>query len=147
MPDNRKVFANSVTPLPEEPGITPHGLILNAAQPDNRNEQMTLLFSVAPPDDVRKQLEEIVAKGQTVSAKELNTKYASRSADVQPVIGWLKKGGFEIVRVAPDNSGVYARASVAQIEKSLGVNMVRVTKDGITYTAARNAPSLPANVS
>jgi len=147
MPDNRKVFADSVTPLPEEPGITPHGLILNVAQPDNRNEQMTLLFSVAPPDDIRKQLQDLVAKGQTVSAKDLNTKYASRPGDVQPLVGWLKDQGFEIVRVSPDNSGVYARASVAQIEKSLGVNMVRVTKDGITYTAARNAPSLPANVS
>jgi kumamolisin len=35
---------------------------------------------------------------------------------------------------------------VAQIEKSLDVDMVRVTKDGVTYTAAKNAPSLPSNV-
>ena len=147
MADNRKTFANSVTPLPEELGITPHGLILNAAQPDNRNEQMTLLFSVAPHDDVRKQLEELVAKGQTVSPKELQKKYGSNKEDVQPLIDWLKSQGFVIERVSADNSGVYARASVAQIEKSLGVNMVRVTKDGITYTAARNALSLPADVS
>src|SRR5205085_2271206 len=33
-----------------------------------------------------------------------------------------------------------------QIGKSLAVNMVRVTKDGITYNAAQNAPSLPAGV-
>src|SRR5690349_4176129 len=113
MPDNRKVFSNSVTPLPEEPGITPHGLILNAAQPDNRTEQMTLLFSVAPPADVRQQLQDLVAKGQTISAQELNTKYASPSADVQPLVDWLKGEGFEIVKVSADNSGVYARASAA----------------------------------
>jgi kumamolisin len=147
MANNRKVFANSVTPLPEELGITPHGLILNAAQPDNRTEQMTLLFSIAPADNLRKELEQMVAQGQTVSPKELNTKYASPAEDVQRLSGWLKDQGFEIVRVSPDNSGVYARASVAQIEKTLGVTMVRVTKDGITYTAARNAPSLPDNVS
>ena len=48
--------------------------------------------------------------------------------------------------VSHDGSSVYARASVAQIEKSLDVDMVRVTKDGVTYTAAKNAPSLPSNV-
>ncbi len=45
-----------------------------------------------------------------------------------------------------DGTSVYARASVEQIEKSLAVDMVRVTKDGVTYTAAKNAPSLPSDV-
>jgi kumamolisin len=146
MPDSRKVFSNSITPLPEELGITPHGLILNAAKPDNRDEQMTLLFSVAPPDNKRKELQQLVASGKTVSPKDLQTKYASDKADAQSLVSWLKDQGFEIVRTASDNSGVYARASAGQIEKSLGVDMVRVTKDGITYTAARNAPSLPTDV-
>src|SRR5439155_5806098 len=30
--------------------------------------------------------------------------------------------------------------------KSLGVKMVRATKDGLTYTAAQTAPSLPVNI-
>src|SRR5689334_1446123 len=146
MAGNRKVFNDSVTPLPQQLGTTPHGLILNAAQPDNRNESMTLLFSVAIPDADQAELEERVARGETVSPQELQSKYSPKPADLNPLKAWLKDQGFVITQVASDNSGVYARATVAQIEKALSVNMVRVTKDGITYTAAQGAPSLPDNV-
>ena len=146
MAGNRKVFNDSVTPLPQQLGITPHGLILNAAQPDNRTESMTLLFSVAIPDADQAELESRVARGETVSPQELQSKYSPKPADLNPLKAWLKDQGFVITQVAPDNSGVYARATVAQIEKSLSVKMVRVTKDGITYTAAQDAPSLPDNV-
>ena len=54
--------------------------------------------------------------------------------------------GFKIQQTSHDGTSVYAQASVVQIAKSLAVNMVRVTKDGLTYTAASNAPSLPADV-
>jgi len=146
MAGNRKVFNDSVTPLPQQMGITPHGLILNAAQPDNRTESMTLLFSVAIPDADQSELEARVARGETVSPQELQSKYSPKAADLNPLKAWLKDQGFVITQVASDNSGVYARATVAQIEKALSVNMVRVTKDGITYTAAQGAPSLPDNV-
>jgi hypothetical protein len=43
---DRKVFADSVTPLPDQPGLTPHGLMIHAEKPTDRNEKMTLLFSV-----------------------------------------------------------------------------------------------------
>jgi kumamolisin len=146
MAGNRKVFNDSVTPLPQQLGTTPHGLILNAAQPDNRNESMTLLFSVAIPDADQAELEARVARGETVSPQELQSKYSPKAADLNPLKAWLKEQGFVITQVAADNSGVYARATVAQIEKALSVNMVRVTKDGITYTAAQDAPSLPDNI-
>src|SRR6476661_214799 len=146
MAGNRKVFNDSVTPLPQQMGITPHGLILNAAQPDNRTESMTLLFSVAIPDADQAELEARVARGETVSPQELQSKYSPKAADLNPLKAWLRDQGFQITQVASDNSGVYARATVAQIEKALNVNMVRVTKDGITYTAAQDAPSLPDNV-
>jgi kumamolisin len=146
MAGNRKVFNDSVTPLPQQMGTTPHGLILNAAQPDNRTESMTLLFSVAIPDADQAELEARVARGETVSPQELQSKYSPKAADLNPLKAWLKDQGFQITQVASDNSGVYARATVAQIEKALNVNMVRVTKDGITYTAAQGAPSLPDNV-
>ena len=38
-----------------------------------------------------------------------------------------------------------AQATADQIEKSLAVTMVRVTKDGLTYTAAKDAPSASAD--
>jgi hypothetical protein len=63
---------------------------------------------------------------------------------VKALVDWLKKQGFKIGKVTKGGTSVYARARVDQIEKSLGVEMVRVTKDELTFTAARNAPSLAA---
>ena len=141
---NRKVFENSITPLPDQAGLTPHGLMVHAAEPEHRAEPMTILFSLGIPDDAQARLEEMVAKGEVVPPEELNRTYAAAPANVDGLTAWLKSQGFEIVQVAPD--GIYARAAASQIEKSLGVNMVRVTRDGLTYTAARDAPSLPDEV-
>src|SRR5215470_15757081 len=143
---DRKVFQDSVIPLPEQPGITPNGLIVNAATPDHRNETMTLLFSLAIPPQAQAQLEEKVAKGEVVPLDELQKNYSPSAADVEALVSWLKARGFEITQVSKDNTSVYARGRVDQIEQNLGVKMVSVTRDGITYTAAQNAPSLPADV-
>jgi kumamolisin len=142
----RKVFEDSVTPLPDEPGPTPRGLLVQAAAPDTREEEMTVLFSLEIPPDDEKDLEERVARGEVVPAEELQKRYAPDAGDREKLVKWLKAQNFDVTEVSSDGTSVYARASVDQIEKSLGVDMVRVTKDGVTYTAAKNAPSLPANV-
>jgi kumamolisin len=143
---DRKLFANSVKPLPAVAGITPKGLMVNLAQPEHDSEPMTLLFSLAIPDDARKALEAAVERGETVPLDELREKYSPKEADLDALTSWLKDQGYKIVDVASDRTGVYARASVDQIRQSLAVNMVRVTKDGVTYNAAQDAPSLPAEV-
>ena len=142
----RKVFEDSVTPLPDEPGPTPRGLLVQAAAPDTREEEMTVLFSLEIPPDEEKDLEERVARGEVVPAEELQKRYAPDAGDREKLVKWLKAQNFDVTEVSSDGTSVYARASVDRIEKSLGVDMVRVTKDGVTYTAAKNAPSLPANV-
>jgi kumamolisin len=68
---------------------------------------------------------------------------ASKDPD-RPASG--KKEGFEITERSADHSSIYATAPWTQVEKSLQVNTVRVTTDGLSHTAARNAPSLPAEV-
>jgi kumamolisin len=145
--DQRKVFSDSVVELPDQPGVTPAGMKVNAKSPGNDTEMMPVTFALAPPASANKDLEQLVAKGQTVSPDELRTKYSVSAQDVDPLVAWLKGEGFAIDQVSADGTSVYARATVAQLEKSLAVNMVRVTKGGITYNAARNAPSLPASVS
>lgn len=142
----RKVFQDSVTPLPEQAGLTHNGLMVSAAKPEHQNEMMTVLFSLEIPQSAQAQLEERVARGEVVPLAELQKDYTPNADDLKVLVNWLKKQGFEIVQVTDDRTSVYARASVDQIEKSLAVNMTRVTKDGITYTAAQNAPSLPADV-
>ena len=143
---DRKVFENSVTRLPEEPGIAPNGLVVNAISDENRDQTMTLLFSLAPPSDVIAELEAKVARGEVVPAEELEKSYSPKPADVKKLKSWLKSQGYQITEVSSDNTSVYAQAKISKIEKSLGVNMVRVTQDGITYSAAQNAPSLPSEV-
>jgi kumamolisin len=143
---DRKVFQDSVTPLPEQSGLTHNGLMIKAAEPEHRDEKMTILFSLALPPQAQAQLEERVARGEVVSLAELKKDYVPNAADRKALVAWLKKRGFEITHVSDDGTSVYARGTVDKIEKSLAVKMTRVTKDGITYTAAQNAPSLPADV-
>ena len=144
--DQRKVFSDSVVELPNQPGVTPSGMKVNAKEPEHADDKMPVTFSLAPPAGADADLETLVAKGQTVSPHELQTKFAVAKANVTPLVTWLKNQGFDVDHVSDDGTTVYARASVAQLEKSLSVDMVRVTKGGITYNAARNAPSLPADV-
>ncbi len=141
----RKVFHDSVVPIPVESGPAPHGLMIQPASREYQDQRMTLHFSLALPSEVEADLEEKVARGETISADALS-EYGAKKADADSLTAWLKTNGFEIEGVSSDNTSIYASAPVAQIEKSLQVQMVRVNREGFTYTAARNAPSLPVSV-
>jgi kumamolisin len=143
---NRKVFENSVTTLPEQPGIIPGGLMLNAALDEHKDQTMTILFSVGIPDAAQSELQQRVASGEVISPDELQKVYSADQADVDRLVSWLKAKGFDIKQVSSDGTSVYATGSVDLIEQNLGVKMVRITKDGVTYNAAQNAPSLPSEV-
>jgi kumamolisin len=140
----RKVFANSIVPLHAEQGLTLNGLMVNAATAEDKREKLTLHFSLKTPN--QDELEERVAKGEVISPEELKKKYSPSQASRKKLEAWLEKEGFEVLDAEHDGSSVYARASISQIEKSLAVKTARVTKDGVTYTAAQSAPSLPADV-
>ena len=142
----RKVFQDSVTALPDQMGLTPNGLMVQAMEAEHGEEPMTLLFSLAIPKEAQDELESRVAKGEVVSFDEMKKSYSPKAADVEGLVSWLKAQGYEIAQTAPDSTGVYARAKASQIEQSLQVKLVRVTKEGLTYTAAKNAPSLPTDV-
>ncbi len=144
--NNLKVFHDSVIELPAQ-AATPTGLTMSEAQPADEKQIMPLAFSLKIAPELSDELEAKVAKGEVISADELNSKYAVPTEEVNALVDWLKGQGFEVTSVAKDGSTVYAQAPADQIEKSLGVQMVRVTKAGLTYTAARNAPSLPADIS
>lgn len=142
----RKVFKDSVTPIVVDKGIAAHGLIVQAQGPQHKNDKMPILFSLEIPAEATAKLEAKVAKGEVVTPKELESDYSASPEAVERLVGWLKAEGFEITSITPDRTSIYAQATVGQIEKSLKVQMVRVTSEGRTYNAARNAPSLPADV-
>lgn len=141
---DRKVFTDSVAELPTQPGLTKHGLLVAPARRDARNETMELLFSLEMPD--KDDLEKRVAEGQVLSTEQLDQRYSAKKADVDALKSWLNEQGFDVIGESPDGTGIYAKATVGQIEQSLDVKMVKVTKKGITYTAAQSAPSLPMSV-
>jgi kumamolisin len=143
---DRKLFPNSVVPLPASPGLTTQGMITNEAEPKDRAETMQLHFSLSVPEAAQQELEERVAKGEIVPLDEQMARYGADPASARALEGWLRNEGFEITSVTPDHTTIYARAPVSQVEASLGVHMVRVTLDGQTYTAASDAPSLPTTV-
>ncbi len=144
--NGRKLFHDSVTPLPPQLGLTPQGLIIQSIKPEHLSERMTVLFSLALPPDALAALEEKVANGETVSADELQKSLSPQEMDINALTKWLQAQGFTGIEVSKDRASVYAQATAEQIQKALQVNMVRVTKAGLTYTAAQNAPSLPADV-
>ena len=146
MADGRKVFSDSVTPLPTAEGTTPLGLMVAAAKPENNKETMKVVFSLSIPADAQAKLQQMVADGKVASPKDIAKNFSADPADAAALAAWLKSEGFKVDKISADRTSLYAHGTVEQIQKSLNVNMVRVTKDGITYTAAQNAPSLPAAV-
>jgi kumamolisin len=142
----RKMFPNSVVPLPATPGLTTHGMLVSAAEPRHRAETMHLHFSLAPPEALQQELEDRVAKGEVISIDEQEKKYGADAASADALVAWLKSQGFNVAHVTPDHTTIYASAPMSQVEASLGVHAVRVTRDGQTYTAASDVPSLPAEV-
>ncbi|HEX4612902.1 MAG TPA: S53 family peptidase [Urbifossiella sp.] len=144
-PAGRKVFENSVTPLPES-GPTPSGLMVQQAVADHSKEKMDLLFYLPASPEAEAKLEERVLKGEVITPDELKKDYGPKPEDVERVTKWLKAEGFVVTHTSQDRTGVYVRGTLAQIEKSLQVKMVRVTFNGLTYNAAQKAPSLPADI-
>jgi kumamolisin len=141
----RKVFTNSVIPLPAT-GLGPHGLVVNAPVADHSKDKMDVLFSLAIPKEAREKLEAKVLKGEIVDPKDLTKDFSPKPDDVKRLVSWLKENGFEVTHTTPDQSSVYTQATLETIQKGLQVKMVRVTKNGATYNAAQDAPSLPAEV-
>ena len=140
---DRKVFYSSVVTLPNE-GVAPQGLTVQAVMPEDNDEVLSLNFALETAD-TDAQLEAKLAKGEVVPAAELSN-YGSKAADVDKLVTWLKAEGFDNVQPSFDGTSVYAKGKASQISKSLLVDMRRVTKEGSTFVAAQNAPSLPMDV-
>jgi kumamolisin len=81
-----------------------------------------------------------------VAPEELHERFGVPQASVAALEDWLRSQDFEVEHVTKDGTSIYASAPLSVIEKSLGVDMVDVTKGGYRYAAARQAPSLPAEV-
>ncbi len=136
----RKVFADSVVELPLEDGLAPNGLLLHGIGPRHDDEPMDVMFSLELPTNVSAELEDSVARGEVVSAKELAGMTAPQEVQ-ERLVAWLTSHGFTVDHISADGTSVYATSTVSNISEQLQVEMARVTRDGITYNAARTAPT------
>jgi kumamolisin len=106
----------------------------------------TIDFSVALRMRNFAELQERISKGEIISLNELAAKYFPAPTDYNAVAHWLTSQGFAIKPADEYNLSVFARGSVAQIERCLGMKFVRVKFAGVESTSALTAPSLPSTV-
>jgi hypothetical protein len=69
--------------------LSRQGLLIQAAKPENLTERMTVLFSLAIPEKAKAALEEKVARGETVSAEELQKSFSPKEMDINALLKWL----------------------------------------------------------
>lgn len=135
----RKVFTDSIVPLPAQQGFN-----VQAIREEEKQDRLEFQISFETPD--LSDLKQRVAKGEILSEAEME-KYRPKASDYDAIVSWLKEQGFEITHTNAERTNVYARGTVDQIEKAFQVKMAKVTVEGITYNAAQTAPSLPNNIS
>src|SRR6185295_15510551 len=87
---DRKVFSDSVVELPDQPGVTPSGMKVNAREAVHEDEKMPVTFALTPAVDDQ-ELETLVAQGRTLSPDELRTRHGAPKADVAKLVAWLRQ--------------------------------------------------------
>jgi kumamolisin len=142
----RKVFENSVVPLPDAAGPMEHAFLAAASTLPPPDQPMDVMFSIDTSDDARAELEKAVSEGRTLAPDDIVSRLGGDPAAVDKLVAWLRSHDFEIREIAADRSAVYARAAGNVVEKILDVKLVPVTRDGVTYMSAKDAPSLPVDV-
>jgi kumamolisin len=140
----RKVFANSVVPLPAREGFSAQGFNVQALVPENKQDKLEIQVSLETPNI--SDLQARVSKGEIIPEAEMEKNYRPKVSDYDGIVRWLKEQGFEITQTTSERNSVYARGTIQQIEKAFQVKMAKVTVDGRTYNAAETAPSLPTNI-
>lgn len=135
--DNRIRFDNSIVKVPAS--LAPNAL--TAATKKNSSLQLHFVLHARNIDELQSR----VAQGEVLSPEEM-AKYSGDKGAADDLVKWLQANGYEIVDRTPDNTSVYARASLETIEKSLSVKMAKVTYKGKRDLAAITAPSLPREI-
>jgi len=135
----RTTFSNSITVFPRQAMLTRRALV--ATKLKGKME-----FEVALKMRNYEELQARIATGEVIPRKEMLSRYLPLAADYAALTKWLKSQGLTLTRVDSSRLCVFARGTVAQIQKALEVEMEGVTVDGVDYNAATTIPSLPARL-
>jgi kumamolisin len=138
----RNYFNGSIKALDSDPSVQVVRQTLTAAE---NNEILQVCISLKMPNFA--ELENRVANGEQIPHDAMEARYLPSASDYAALETWLKGQGFILTQVDPNHTNIFASATIAQIEHSLGANFVRVaTADG-QFSSAINAPNLPAELS
>jgi len=91
-------------------------------------------------------LQERLERSERIPPSELAASYLPSATDYARVASWIRDQGFTITRTDANRLAVFARGSVALVQEKLEVSFARVAVDGVEYTAAVTAPTLPAEI-
>src|SRR6516225_3925285 len=138
---NRVVFAESLKEIATTPGAA---LVRSELAP--AEAQTALDFSVALKMHNFAELQNRVAWGEIISLDEIASKYYPTADEYKTVAAWLTSQGFAVKPADKYNLSIFASGTVAQIERAFATKFGRVNFQGVEYTSALAAPSLPAEV-
>lgn len=135
----RKVFSNSIVPLPLRTSFSAQSL-----QPEDLTNllEFSISFKMRNPTN----LQGSISRGEVVSPQVMERDYLPLPADYVALQKWLRENNLEITRTSSNRLSIYARGTLQQIQRSLGVQFAPITVDGIAYPAAKTPPSLPASL-
>lgn len=92
------------------------------------------------------ELQARIASGEQISSSEMDEKYRPLKSDYENVTQWLVAQGFDVTLNDSTHTNLFARASVARVSQTLGVQMARVAGADGEYTAAISAPHVPQSI-
>jgi kumamolisin len=144
----RITFANSVKTVtaPANAAVNQNVPTVVRRQLTDAEIQETIDFSIALKLRNLIELQERIGMGEIIALDEMAVKYFPASADLDNVRRWLIAQGFEVPPAVPHEVSVFARGTVAQLQRAFGVAFARVQFHGEEHTSAVTAPSLPADV-
>ncbi|MGA2052591.1 MAG: immunoglobulin domain-containing protein [Opitutales bacterium] len=153
---DRVVFTNSVAPVAPENTASVAGNVTTQAvtQPYVTRSTLTdeeaaapMNFAVALKMRNFADLEARVGRGEIISQVEMAAKYYPTAEDYGRVADWLLSQGLTITRRSGQHLAVFAQGPVSRVRDAFQVDFARVMgKDGLEYTSAITAPSVPAEV-
>src|SRR5262249_37323383 len=108
-PPARKVFTNSVIPLPESTTGPVAGRIVAKPTAATAEQKVRFTITLSIPEKARKELADRISQGEVLTAKEIDQKYSPPVEEVKKLVAWLKapEQGLQVLGQAKDRSGIY----------------------------------------
>jgi kumamolisin len=154
-----RVRAASAAPVSRPESIVPVTATNETGPPDPRRATIVrralkasersapLVFNVSLKLRNFDELQQRLNRGEVISAREMQAKYAPLPDDYAAAASWLKGAGFKVAAPDATHIGVFASGSIDQVAKEFQVTFARVAYEGTEYTSAITAPVVPADLS